>query len=183
MRIVVSQIPDAGRTIPIHGDWATAGAKQALDAEPTKLSGALTLNRHLDLDDKDDGRVVVTGHVTVGASRVCERCGEDLSLVVDTDVELMYAPIVKDEEPEGDAKDEVDEDDDILPTHEDDGWYEDDRLDLGDVLCEAIALTLGPRVVCADEAACDRRTAELLASKGASGSPAHPAFAKLKGLG
>lgn len=183
MRIVVSQIPDAGRTIPVQGDWAVAAARQALDADPQQLTGTLTLARHLDLDDKEDGRVVVTGHVAVAAKRECERCAEDLDLVVDADIDLMYAPLVKHEEPEeGEAK-EVDEDDDILPVHEDDGWYEDDRLDLADVLCEAIALELGPRVVCADEAACDRRTAELLASKGTSGNPGHPAFAKLKGLG
>ncbi len=185
MRIVVSQLPDAGRTILVQGDWAIAAAKQALDAEPKQLSGTLTLERHLDMDDKEDGRVVVTGHIAVSASRECERCAEDLELVVDADVDLMYAPTVKDEEPEGDEvkREQEDDDDDILPVHEDDGWYQDDVLELGDVLCEAISLELGPRIVCVDVASCDRRTAELLASKGTSGNPGHPAFAKLKGLG
>lgn len=170
VRITVSNLPPNGARFAFDAaaPWALRATAIALDAEPRSLTGALVVVA-------TGGRVDVTGHVAASAARVCERCGEDAVVVVDTDVVLAYEPAAA-------VDDDVDTDVELADSKLDLGWYENDTLNLEDVVCEAVLLGVPVRVVCDDVVACDARTADLLRSKGSSGDPAHGAFARLKNL-
>jgi len=171
MRVPVNGIPAAGITHSIdpQKEWAAAAAAEALDGPAETLSGELTL-----VPASDRGLVHVSGHLTAGRSATCDRCGESCRREADVDVQLLYAPEARDDESFDGGEIELEvEDLDV-------GWYAGGALDLASVLGEALALELPARIRCADVEECDKRTADLLASAGRSGSPAHPAFAALR---
>ncbi len=172
MRIPVEGIPAAGREVDFAlGDrWAATAAQQSLDRPAEQLSGSL----RLELASKRAGLVRVEGTVKVQAPAACDRCGEDCALDLSERFRLLYAP----EESGGDAFDggEIELEVDELDL----GWYREGHIDLAAVLREALALSLPARIVCADQAECDKRTHDLLAAHAAD--PAHPAFAALEAL-
>lgn len=179
MRVALPEIPEHGLTFPVRltDAWAKAAAHAAIDADPTALEGEVRLTVEAD-------RVHVTGRIAATAPHTCDRCGEDTLLAIAADVDLVYVPFEEEEEAADEADDEVDDDEDGQSDHDlEVGYYEGGHLELTDVLCEAISLAMPPRISCPDVAACDERTAQLLATKGASGVPGHPAFARLKNLG
>jgi uncharacterized metal-binding protein YceD (DUF177 family) len=167
VRIAVEGIPAAGREIPVtlRESWAVDAATNALDLRPDRLEGVITLQRAT-----GKGVVRVGVRATASAESTCDRCGEATTLTADVDTVLLYAP----SESEGRAfEGEIELDADDLDV----GWYSDSQIALGEILQEALALALPPRVVCADVAACDKRTDALLTPP----SPTSP-FAGLLGL-
>lgn len=153
MRIAVEGIPAAGRDIPLglHQAWAVDAATHALDLRPDRLDGMITLQKAT-----GKGVVRVGVRVTAAAESICDRCGEPCTLKADVDTVLLYAP----SESEGRAfEGEIELDAGELDV----GWYTDAQIPLDEVLQEALALALPPRLVCADVAACDKRTDALLA--------------------
>lgn len=166
LRIVVENIPENGLDVRIDtsSDWAVEAAQVALEGSVQSVSGEARVSRR-------GARARVEGHLEAAALGVCARCGEDVELALSAEVDLAYVPVAK----EGDEEQELEAEDlDV-------GWYAGGALELGDVICEALSLALPPRVSCADEPACDARTAALLAAEGKSGEPGHPGFAALKG--
>lgn len=167
MLVVVDQIPDDLRRLEVDGGaaWVGLAAGRALELPISGFSGHLSLHRAK--------RVVeVEGELKVAAQATCERCGEDTTLDLAVPVDLTYEPAA--------APDPEDDELELDERELDVGFYNDGKLDLEDVVCEAVTLAMPPRVVCADTAACDARTAALLAERGESGSAAHPGFAALK---
>lgn len=165
MRIAVDEIPASGRVVAFaqHDSWAVGAAAASLDRDVESLVGELTLQR---ASQKGVVRVDVRCNVAVEA--VCDRCANACRLELEVECALLYAP----EESDGDAFDggEIELESDDLDV----GWYSDRRIEAGDVLREAIALALPGRVVCADVAECDKRTAELLSSTQEGAAKASP---------
>lgn len=170
MRIDVHIIPDTGLAVAVaaNAPWALTAASAAFEAPATAVSGQLLL-------EKKSGKVTVSGTIAAEAERACERCGEDVRLALPIDVDLVYLPRPA---TESTAHPERELQDDELNS----GFYEEEGLDIADVICEAVALALPMRITCDDAAACDERTAKLLADKGKSGETGHPAFAQLRNL-
>lgn len=165
MRFDVEHIDDRGQQITagMADAWAVDAARTALEADPSEVSAELTLRRA-------HGLVFVTGVARAAAPRTCERCGDTMSLLIDTDVDLSYVP--EGRESDSDLEQELRADElDV-------GWYADGHLDLTDTLREALSLALPPRVVCDDADACDARLRALLGSQPDKGG--HPGFAALR---
>lgn len=173
MRIDVQNIPADGQSVRLDGavGWAADAARRALEADASELSGELLFVR------AGDG-VRVTGQVRTGAVRVCERCAEEVALTFDLPVDLTY--VARDVLAAADADEETEVE--LESAELDVSFYDDGQIDVADVICEAIALAMPPRVACADVPACDTRTNALLAERGKAGEAGHPAFRVLKGL-
>ncbi len=169
MLVVVEQIPDDLRRLRVDAGaaWVRAAAERAAEVPVTAASGELVLHR-------EGRKVQVEGSLHVQASATCGRCGEDCALALSVPVALAFEPFQASIKPDDEEEVELHEPELDL------GFYHDGKLDLADVVCEAVTLALPARVVCADVAACDARTAALLAERGASGSASHPGFAALK---
>lgn len=167
MNIAADTIPSEGLevTIDLDASWATQAAAHALEIEPTSLSGVVRVRRIADM-------LKVQGFVRASAARACERCGEQVELVIEaTDIELNYIPA---DPNRGSGELRLGESDlDV-------GWYEHGALELSQVLSEALALELPTRVVCLDTDSCDQRVAQLLA-QAAPGVETSP-FASLRDL-
>lgn len=168
MKLLVEGIPSGGRQIEagLRDDWAASAAAEALDGAPTGLVARLDVRRagqkgvvHVDLD----------AEATTEAT--CDRCGEPAPRRSHAVLQLLYAPEEKGSAAYDGGEIELEAEDLDL------GWYRDGEIDLGDVLREALALELPPRTVCADSAACDRRTDALLSATRPAGGP----FAGLEG--
>jgi uncharacterized metal-binding protein YceD (DUF177 family) len=133
---------------------------------PDRLDGLITLQRAT-----GKGVIRVSVRATAAAESSCDRCGEGCTLTAEVDTVLLYAPT----ESEGRAfeTNEIELDAGDLDV----GWYSDAHIDLAEILQEALALALPPRVVCAEVAACDERTDALLAPP-----PPESPFSALLGL-
>jgi len=170
MRVVIDQLPIGGRQVSLSlgEEWAAEAAQLALDGPATTLGGELDVQRA-----SRRGIVHVTGSAAAWRHATCDRCGEACRHGVEVEVSLLYAP----SEDSGDSFDggEIELQADDLDV----GWYDGGVVDLGAVLGEALALELPPRIRCADEAECDKRTDALLAGA-RSGEPGHPALAALR---
>lgn len=166
MRIVVASIPDAGTAVEasITDPWVVQGIERGLGVEPTSA----TLSWRVTARGEE---VLVAGTMRVEGSATCERCGEQVHLVLADDTELRYAPRAAAHA----TAEEVELDADDL----DIGFYEGGALHLSDVVAEAVALALPARITCADTIGCEERTAALLATQGSEGPQGHPAFAIL----
>lgn len=136
MRIDIDAVPPRGR--PIEADtespWAVQATERALDAAPTTLSLAVSVYRV-------DGGARVRGTGLAEVVRTCDRCGGDVTLRLEGDVDLRYVPHGH-TGPDGVelAVDELDV-----------GWFDGHSLDLADVWSEQLALWL-PEVVRCDTA-------------------------------
>ncbi|MEQ1503136.1 MAG: DUF177 domain-containing protein [Myxococcota bacterium] len=177
MKIAIESLPVAGREIRFGraDGWAAEAAAQALDRPAERLEGRIDLKRA-----SQSGVVVVDVSVTAAAPTTCDRCGEPCELAVSVDTRLLFAPGTPEAGPESEAFDGISlgtdsqESSAELELRSDDldlGWYKDGELVLGDVLSEALALAVPPKVVCADSAECDRRTDALLATAKVADGP------------
>lgn len=136
MRIDMDAVPPRGREI--HADlesaWAVAATERALDAPPADLVLALTVYRV-----EGGARVRGTGAAT--ARRSCDRCGGDLAVRLEGEVDLRYVPHGQT------GPDGLELESDELDV----GWFDGHSLDLADVWSEQLALWL-PDVVRCDSA-------------------------------
>ncbi|MEZ4239450.1 MAG: YceD family protein [Myxococcota bacterium] len=195
--MAVDGLPATGRVLAfgLGEPWAQAAAATALDRPPEHLKGEIRIKRANQHGGPRADVVIVDIEAATGAPATCDRCGEACELRIDLDTRLLYAPEGEEGEPDSAAFDGVALDDPsgrgegrLLPDAEeidlassdelDLGWYQDGELILEDVLCEALSLAAPSRVVCADRAACDERTNELLAAGSTAASP----FAALAGF-
>jgi uncharacterized metal-binding protein YceD (DUF177 family) len=172
VRIEVEELPIRGRDVSVSlaEPWAVEATEAALDAAPSELTGQLHVSRH------KGGEVQVVLRARAAALRSCDRCGAEVTLVVEADETLSYLPEGARVPEQGEVSLE-DEDLDL-------GWYSAGALELRDVLTEALTLHLPLRVACLDTAACDAAVAAGIRPVGEEvGKLAgHPAFAALKNL-
>ena len=94
-----------------------------------------------DIDRQETGRYRLVGHVTGEIEQMCSRCLETFTLPVATDFDLRYVPRT---ENAGEGEREVEEDD--LTT----AFYEDEQIDLGQLILEQFHLALPMKPLCSD---------------------------------
>jgi uncharacterized metal-binding protein YceD (DUF177 family) len=162
MKIVVDGIPAGGRQVDVglRDAWANEAATEALDGPVQRLVGRIQLDRA-----SQKGVVLVDVDVEATSSTPCDRCGEPCERVAHPVCRLLYGPEEKGSAAYDGGEIELQAEDLEL------GWYARGELDLGSVLREALALELSPRTVCADSAACDRRTDALLSATRSADGP------------
>lgn len=168
MRIAIDSIPDDGFRVDVQRTdrWAADMADAVLEATATELDG------HVHLQMRGSS-VRARGHLRAVGTRVCERCGEDAPLVLDSEFELSYVPTTDLPDTHAEVR--------LAPGDLDVGWYENGELDLATVVSEALALQLPARIVCSDTAACDDRASALLSTAGGTPDASGP-FAALDKL-
>lgn len=149
MRIAIDTIPDDGVHVDVQGteDWVAEAAATVLEVSASSVSGSLLLQLR-------GQSVRATGHLRASGPRTCERCGEAVELVLDTDVDLSYVPIT--DSPDGGSEVR------LVAGDLDVGWYSNGALEVDQVVSEGLALALPPRIICADTAACDARVERQL---------------------
>lgn len=96
--------------------------------------------------------ITLRGRLLASLRTVCVRCQEDLESKVDAPIESTLFPAKDGPQPDADAEHALDE-----------SSYVGDVVDLPGVVRETLLLALSMHPTCGDEAACDARTAELLA--------------------
>ena len=172
MRIEVEELPIRGRDVNVSlaEPWAVEATESALEATPCELTGHMHVSRH------KGGEVQVVLTARAAAPRSCDRCGAEVTLVVEAAETLSYLPDGARVPAQGEVALE-DEDLDL-------GWDSAGVIELGDVLTEALTLHLPLRVACTDTAACDAAVSAGIRPVGEEvGKLAgHPAFAALKNL-
>lgn len=87
------------------------------------------------------GEIRVSGHVNVRMEADCDRCLEPARFSIDSDFTLYYRPV---DEGYGDEK-EIDAGEAEM------GFYEGEGVELNDVLCEFVLLTLPMQRVCKED--------------------------------
>ena len=166
LKVAVEQISEAGKEIKISKsmDWVNEVVESVTGGTDASCEGQLLVHRF-------KRRLEVSCVLTASSMCGCERCGEPFTLHLESDHKLSYIPGV------GDARDTEQE---LGEGDLDVGWYDNDALNILDVISEALALSLPERVICLDVEGCERRTTALLASARADVTTGHPGFASLK---
>jgi len=106
--------------------------------EPLKVSGVISQTRRI---------VRVQGHLRARAIRPCDRCLKDVELSVDEDLELFYEPSDPDEGLSGSAGTEKE----IRGKDLEFSVYNDDEIDLDQLVVEQVALNVPTRVLCKED--------------------------------
>jgi uncharacterized metal-binding protein YceD (DUF177 family) len=134
VRIDIDAVPPRGRAVAVDlgAAWAVTATEGALGSAPTALSLDWTVYAV-------EGGARVRGRADVSVSQACDRCGGDLSLRLQGDVDLRYVPHAH-TGPDGLE---------LETTELDVGWFDGHSLDLGDVWSEQLALWLPDVVRCA----------------------------------
>jgi uncharacterized metal-binding protein YceD (DUF177 family) len=171
MQVRLKRVGAAGMKIDLdlHATWAQEAAAEAMESSLDTLTGSVDVSAPL-----DDGRVDVRCELAMTGPSQCERCGEVTSVAIHVDSLLLFFPAGQAPDGTGDIE--------LNRKDLDVGWYTEGAIDLSDVVREAVALGMPPRVICADADECDVRTRKLL-EKAHEGVPSgHPAFAVLRNL-
>jgi uncharacterized protein len=117
------------------------GEVQFLDPK-LRQTGPLKASGKVELITPSLGEIRVSGHLSVPMEADCDRCLEPAPCSIDSDFELMYAPLA-----EVAAGEEVE----IDPNEAEIGFYEGDGIELTDVLREYILLALPMQRVCSPD--------------------------------
>lgn len=112
-----------------------------LGAEGDSFSVVSPVILSFDIDRQDIGGYRLAGHLSGEIELTCSRCLESFRLPVGADFDLRYVPRI---ENGGEGEREVEEDD--LTT----AFYEDDQIDLGQLVTEQVQLALPMKPLCAD---------------------------------
>ena len=159
-------------TLPVSGFKRLNG--MGLVAAALSLSCLFSAISSRDAQAQDHAGQYEQADIEFGAqvySANCLRCHAELQSAQIVEAALSYQPqpVLAGGEVELTAKDL------------DVGWYAEDKLDLSDVLSEAITLSWDGRYQCADVSDCELRTSTLLAVS-SSDDKSHPAFKALRGF-
>ncbi len=98
----------------------------------------LLANGSVELLEHTEGDIRVTGHVSTRMETDCDRCLEKAEFPVDSDFDLYYHP----------AGEGLDEEVEIDGQQLEAGFYENDKIDLNDVLREHVLLSLPMQKIC-----------------------------------
>lgn len=141
LRIEVSRIPPEGLEID---DPLTPEVLHFEEEGDVRLGPGGRLRCRVDRGD--DESVHVRGRYSTGIALECGRCLEGFSLSLDQEVDLFYLPRPAEPE-ESDQEEEVELTDHDLVV----AYYEDDALDLGEMVREQILLALPMKRVCRED--------------------------------
>lgn len=128
--VPLENVPAHGLVVPV-GVWALARAEEALVGKHVQVEGELRIARV--------GRDLhVQGELRAAATVACDRCGADVALRTDAELDCLYAAPRADDE--------------ALPeeAYADIGEYDGAQLDLAHVVGESLALERPARVRCSD---------------------------------
>jgi uncharacterized metal-binding protein YceD (DUF177 family) len=132
MKINIQQITEQGMKHSFSTEeWVVASMETGLGGKILEATVAL----HLDRFAK---RVQVEVEYSFIGSCLCTRCAQNIEIAFSGEESLLYDPLVLEEAEEQEL-------------HEEDleiGWYEDGKLDLPTVICEAVVLSLPSRIYC-----------------------------------
>ncbi|MBF0565150.1 MAG: DUF177 domain-containing protein [Nitrospirae bacterium] len=128
MKIRVSEIPEAGLHLTLNINVKTEGLKTA-----GPVRGTLSVL-------KSGDEVYVVGNAKLTVLHTCSLCLVEFLKTMDIDIDLTYLAAI---EPDGDDIDIVDDIDTC--------YYQDDEIDVGQVVNEQILLSIPMRVVCTDD--------------------------------
>ncbi len=133
MRLPLEEIPEDGLSVEVTvGDvWALEAARIALEGTIHALSGALQIQPRI-------GDLMVEGRLDAAAARTCDRCGHDVLLRIEDDLEFVYLPSLP----------KTNEDGSIQSSELNLGVYEEGVLDLALVVQEHFALILPFKITC-----------------------------------
>ena len=131
--IEVSKIPSEGTDI----DTTFNAGETHVEGEETFRFESGRVRLHVDVDG--ESTVHVKGHLDVRLALECSRCLEPLSYALDQDLDLFFLP-----HREGEEEDEVELTERDLVV----GYYQGDRLDLGEIVREQIFLSVPMKRLC-----------------------------------
>lgn len=185
MRVAVDSLTRPGfpegldLTLSLDVDWVRVAATEALEIAPVALAGTVRVEPPVSPAGGPKRQVTIDVRFQADLVRPCDRCAEDVTLLIKGDEHLVYIPAPERVVAPSDhvVPDDVELDGAALDV----GWYEGGALALDDVVCEVIALCAPAKVCCADGAACEERFQALLVASAASGAPTgHPGLAALR---
>jgi uncharacterized protein len=133
--IEISKIPLEGKDI----DTTFNAGETHVEGEETFRFESGRVQLHVDVDQ--ESTVHVKGHLNVRLALECGRCLDPITLPLDQDLDLFFLP-----HREGEEEDEVELSDRDLVV----GYYQGDRLDLGEVVREQIFLSVPMKRLCQD---------------------------------
>ena len=116
------------------------GLFEGIGADAFRIVSPVTLA--FDIDRQEKGRYHVAGHLSAELEATCSRCLEPFTIPVDQTFDLRYQPHT---ENTGEGELEIEEDD--LTT----AFYENDEIDLGQLMREQFYLALPMKPLCSDD--------------------------------
>lgn len=132
MKINIMQVTERGMKFSLSNeDWVRTAFDEALDGTLKECTAQIDLDRY---DKRIEARIAYS---LVGIVS-CSRCDQDIEVSYSDAEVLLFDPKLESQEDEVEL---VMEDLDI-------GWYEDGKLDLSDVICEAVVLSFPNRIHC-----------------------------------
>ena len=180
MDINVATIPPHGKNVglSLSTDWTRQALFLATDGKCVSLNGNINLQRH-------GARITVTVSITAICVLQCGRCLTPLHVDISGTENLVYEPDVSNPAPGitnfnqlGKIKEEIELTVDEMNV----GWYNDGRLNLEQVLCEAGALLSPNRVFCNTEGVTRKAKGECVTFKGDDEPLVYNPFANLEEL-
>ena len=135
MKINIMRITQRGMPFSFtNEEWVVSALQEALEGTVKECSVNVELDRY-------EKRVEARTTYSLVGTILCSRCAQDIVIDVSGAETLLFEPFVESAEEEVEL---TGEDLDI-------GWYEDGKLDLNSVICEAAVLSLPTRVHCGME--------------------------------
>lgn len=135
MKLNIMQITTKGKAYSFsREDWVVSSLQEALGGTIEESQVQVELDRY---DKRVEARVTYSLIGTV----LCSRCAQDIQIAASGAETLLFEPCLETQDEEIELEGE---DLDI-------GWYEDGKLDLSSVICEAAVLSLPNRMHCSME--------------------------------
>ncbi len=133
MKIDLGSMPPQGHEegIDARSLWAASAAAEVLEGDVKILAGELRIRLRGDTAQ-------ITGSLSAGVERDCDRCGARLMLRIDGPVELEYRPEFSEDEPTRE----------LSASDMDLGFYADGSLDLSEAVRDHLAELLPFQVFC-----------------------------------
>ena len=136
MKIPVHHITEQGYKVEIDQEpWFVQAAQDAVGGTLLSAKGSFSLTRQAQ-------RVSIQVSYRLKAKMPCMRCAYGISLCLQKDHLLHYEPLSEDE-----TREEIE----LAEEDLDIGWYEEGKIDLSVVLCEAVTLDLPMVIHCAND--------------------------------
>lgn len=176
MEINVSTIPPHGKRIPLSlsVDWVCRSFEEGAEGKCTTLSGSILLENH-------QSRITVKVEFESTCVLECGRCLTPVRVQINGNQNLVYVPEVKTPSVNPNTKhaNKVHEE---IELSEDDmnlGWYEDGRINVEQVFCEAVSLSSPNRVFCSTKGVTRITKGECVSFKGDDEPLVYNPFANL----
>ena len=132
MKINIMQVTERGMQFSFSDEeWVVAAFDEALDGQVKECSAQVELDRYTK-------RIEARVRYSLVGSISCSRCSQNIEVSFSGAEILLFDPKT---EPQ-------DEEIELQVDDLDIGWYDDGKLDLKDVICEAVVLSFPSRIHC-----------------------------------